>query len=133
MLAEQAGISNSFGFVVNMIDPCKTTIHSFTQAVADMVAKVGQLPATQTVFAVDTVGGITSICGPRTFSISPSTLLPFFTFSPVMGDPTSATLTLGTTDPTDATDGIMVTITAKLDDHPQVAPATNTFKIVIIC
>ena len=61
------------------------------------------------------------------------TALAILTFSPVMRDPTSATLTLGTTDPTDATDGIMVTITAKLDDHPQVAPATNTFKIVIIC
>ena len=72
--------------------------------------------------AVDSAG--TTLCGPRTYSISPSSLN-FF-------DVTADTLTLLSTDPTEATSPLSITITATLVNYPLVPAATSTFTVELV-
>ena len=91
-----------------------------------MRAYVNLVADTQTVIATDsasltygTTDGV-SLCGPRTYSISPTT----YSFLTLFGD----TLTLQSTDPLEATViPITIKIEAKLDNYPAVAPASSTF------
>ena len=96
-----------------------------------MLAYVNQGTETQTVLAKDsasttygTMDGF-SLCGPRSYSISPTT----HSFLSLLGD----TLTLQSTDPSEATASpITITIESNLDDYPAVPAAVETFVIEII-
>ena len=112
-------MSDSFSFQITVIDACYTTMLSLNPIVSDMLAYVDMAADTQTVLATDTASasygaldGFT-LCGPRTYTISPSTY-PFLTIS---GD----VLTLVSTDPAEATTSpISITISATLDDYPAI-------------
>ena len=96
-----------------------------------MLAYVNQAADTQTVLATDTASytygnadGFT-LCGPRTYSIAPSS----YTFLSITGD----VLTLQSTDPAEATASpITITISAELDSYPSVSAAVQTFTIEIL-
>ena len=91
-----------------------------------MLANVNHGAETQTVIATDTAStsygtldGV-SFCGPRSYSIAPSG----YTFLSISGD----VLTLQSTDPAEATTSpITITISAKLDDYPDIPAAVHTF------
>ena len=112
------------------MDLCDTTALSFDPSVADMLAYVNSAAATQTVLATDSASltngnmdGV-SLCGPRTYSISPSS-------SSILGL-SGDTLTLLSTDPADVTTSpISITIRAGLLNYPNVAPKLETFNIEI--
>ena len=100
-------------FTIEIMDLCDTTTLSFDPSVADMLAYVNSPAATQTILATDSVsltnGNLDGVChcGPRTYSISPS--------SPSALGLSGDTLTLLSTDPTDVTTSpISITITAEL-------------------
>ena len=65
-------------FFVTVLDPCLGTSLSFDPVVENMIATVNQGATTQVVKAIDSVsfedgGDGLTICGPRTYSISPTT------------------------------------------------------------
>ena len=96
-----------------------------------MQAFVNLAPDTQTVFGKDTASinygtmDGTTFCGPRTYTISP-TSNSFFSL-------TTEILTLQSTNPTEITTGpITITITATLDNYPLIPAASSTFTIEIL-
>ena len=106
-------MSDSFSFQITVIHPCYTTTLSFNPTVLNMLAYVNMAAETQTVLATDTAstsygnGDGFTLCGPRTYSISPGT----YSFLTLSGD----VLTLASTDPTEATHSpISITISASL-------------------
>ena len=66
----------------------------------------------------------TTLCGPRTYSIGP-TSYSFFSLSVDI-------LTLISTDPIEATSPLSITITATLDNYPLVSVATSTFTVELV-
>ena len=74
-------------FFVTVLDPCPGTSLSFDPIVENMIATINQGATTQVVKATDSVsfesgGNGLTICGPRSYSISPSTN----TFLSLIGD-----------------------------------------------
>jgi hypothetical protein len=67
------------------------------------------------------MGTTTSLCGARTFTISPTT----YSFLSLSDN----VLTLYSTVPSEASAPITVTVTAVLDDYPLITPATALFTI----
>ena len=66
----------------------------------------------------------TTLCGPRSYSISPASYS-FFSLS-------TDTLNLQSTDPTEVmVSPLMITITATLDNYPLITAATSSFTIQI--
>ena len=106
-------MSEAFIFQITVIDSCDTTVLNFDPVVANMLAYVNMAADTQTVLARDTASatygnldGFT-LCGARTYTISPTTY-PFLTIS-------GNELTLVSTDPTEATASpISISISATL-------------------
>ena len=96
-----------------------------------MQAIVGQGAVTQTTLATDTesltngnMDGVT-LCGPRSYSISPTS----YSFL----DLTTDTLTLQSVDPAEATSSpIIITVSATLDNYPLITASSQTFTIEII-
>ena len=93
-------LSESFPFSIVVTDPCASTSMSVAP-LGDMLAYVNSTAVTQTVLATDSVSetngnldGV-SFCGPRAYSISPSSP----SFLGLSGD----TLTLLSTNPVDVT------------------------------
>ena len=65
-----------------------------------------------------------SFCGPRAYSIDPS--------SPLVLDLSGDTLTLLSTDPADVTTSpISIMVSAELVNYPAVAPTSETFNIEV--
>ena len=91
-----------------------------------MLAYVNQAADTQTVIATDTASktygnsnGV-NFCGPRTYSIVPSS----YSFLSLVG----GALTLQSTDPAEATTSpITITISATLDNYTAIPAAVQTF------
>ena len=106
-------MSEAFSFQITVVDSCETTTLNFDPAVANMLAYVNLGADTQTVLATDTASatygnldGFT-LCGARTYTISPST----YSFLTISGDE----LTLVSTDPAEATASpISISISATL-------------------
>ena len=67
--------------------------------------------------------GIT-LCGPRSYTVTPASL--------IFLDLTANTLTLLSTDPTEATSPLSITITATLVNYPLVPAATSTFTVEVV-
>ena len=127
-----SGINMSVSSIIliQVNDPCDTTTLSFNPVILNMQAFVNLGPVTQTALALDTasttygVGDGLTLCGPRTYSISPS-IHSFFSLSTDL-------LTLMSTDPTEMTvSPLSITITATLDNYLLVAAASSTFTIDI--
>ena len=96
-----------------------------------MLAYINLAAVTQTVIAKDTAStsygtmdGVT-LCGPRSYSISPTT----HSFLTLSGD----VLTLESTDPAEATASpLTITISANLDSYPDIPAVVQTFDIEIL-
>ena len=124
-------ISDNFTFQITVSDSCPTTTLNFDPVVTNMITYVNLGAETQVVLAKDTSSTSygnndgQTLCGPRTYSISPTT----HSFLSLAGD----TITLVSTDPSEHTASpITITISVTLDSYPMVSAATQTFTIQVI-
>ena len=106
-------------------------MNNFSPQVADMLAYVNLGSDTQTVLSTDTASatngnldGVT-LCGPRTYTITPAT----YSFLDLSGD----TLTLQSTDTSETSaTPITITISATLDNYAAITAVSQTFTIQIL-
>ena len=112
-------------FSVEILNPCLSTVLSFSPTISDMIAYMDQGASSQTLLAVDTEsqangGDGVTFCGARSYAINPSTYSPLTL--------TSDTLTLVSTNMAEVTVApITITVTATLDNYPLVTAASATY------
>ena len=107
-------------FNIEVVDSCATTMITITSSVVDMQALVSQGPAVQIVTATDsasvTFGGVPALCGPISYTISPTS---YITLSLA-----SDTLTLFSNDPAEVMGPQTITISALLDNYLGITAAS---------
>ena len=121
-------ISDNFTFQITVSDACPSTTLNFDPIVSDMIAYVNLGAQTQVVLAKDTSSTTygnndgQTLCGPRSYSISPTT----HSFLSLVGD----TLTLVSIDPSEHTSSpIVITMRVTLDNYSMVSADTQAFTI----